>query len=136
MRGYFVDEAGVEKTTQLAIEGRWITDFQAFSQRRTTDCSYQAEEPCDGVSISKADYQRMLVTIPAMERNFRMMYEIAYGASLNRVKYLFSYSKKDIFLKFREQYPHFVNRVPQYIVAAYLGLTPEYVSKLRAKRIS
>ncbi|MGV3761209.1 Crp/Fnr family transcriptional regulator [Parapedobacter sp.] len=136
MRGYFVDEAGVEKTTQLAIEGWWITDFQAFSQRRTTDCSYQAVEPCDVFCISEADYQRLLVAVPAMERYFRLMYEIGYGASLNRVKYLFAYSKKEIFLHFREQYPDFVNRVPQYILATFLGLTPEYVSKLRAERIS
>lgn len=136
MRGYFVDCAGMEKTTQLAIEGWWITDFQAFSQRRTTDCSYQAVESCDVFRISEVDYQRLLAAVPAMERYFRQVYEIAYGAAVNRVKYLFANSKAAIFFNFRERYPDFVNRVPQYVLATFLGLSPEYVSKLRAKRLS
>lgn len=136
MRGYFVDGAGMERTTQLAIEGWWMTDFQAFSQRRTTDCTYQAVEPCDVFCISQADYQHLLAAIPVMERYFRQMYEIAYGAAVNRVKYLFANSKAGIFFNFRERYPDFVNRVPQYVLATFLGLSPEYVSKLRAKRHS
>jgi len=136
MRGYFVDDAGVEKTLQLALEGWWITDFQAFFQQRVTDNYYQAIEPCHVLSITYTDYQRLLSAHPVMERYFRQMYEIAYGAMIYRVKYQFSYSKEAIFFHFRERYPDFVNRIPQYILATFLGLTPEYVSKLRAKRLS
>ena len=136
MRGYFVDDAGVEKTLQLALEGWWITDFQAFSQQRVTDNYYQAVEPCNVLSITHADYQRLLSAHPVMERYFRQMYEIAYGAMVYRVKYQFSYSKEEIFFRFRERYPGFVNRVPQYVLATFLGLTPEYLSKLRAKQFS
>lgn len=136
MRGYFVDDTGMEKTTQLAIEGWWITDFHAFSQRRKTDCAYQAVEPCEVFRIGQADYQRLLAAIPATERYFRQVYEIAYGAAVNRIKYLFANSKAAIFFNFRERYPDFVNRVPQYVLATFLGLSPEYVSKLRAKRLS
>ncbi len=136
MRGYFVDEAGVEKTLQLALEGWWMTDFQAFFQQRTTDNYYQAVEPCDVLSITHANYQRLLSAHPVMERYFRQMYEIAYGAMIYRVKYQFTYSKEEVFFHFRERYPDFVNRVPQYVLATFLGLTPEYLSKLRAKRLS
>lgn len=136
MRGYFVDESGVEKTLQLALEGWWITDFQAFSQQRTTDNHYQAVEACKVLYITHADYQRLLGAHPVMERYFRLMYEIAYGTMINRVKYQFTYSKEAIFFHFRERYPDFVNRVPQYILATFLGLSPEYVSKLRAKQLS
>ena len=49
---------------------------------------------------------------------------------------IFTYSKEEIYLKFSEAFPDFVNNVPQYLVATYLGLSPEYVSKIRRKRFS
>ena len=52
------------------------------------------------------------------------------------MKYFFSYSKEEIYFRFRDQFPEFVNNVPQYLVATYLGLSPEYVSKLQRKNIS
>tara|TARA_R110000744_G_scaffold255074_1_gene370623 strand:- start:8252 stop:8410 length:159 start_codon:yes stop_codon:yes gene_type:complete len=52
------------------------------------------------------------------------------------MKYIFTYSKEEIYLKTREAFPDLVNNVPQYLVATYLGLSPEYVSKIRRKRFS
>jgi hypothetical protein len=64
------------------------------------------------------------------------IYQIAYGAAIMRTKYLFDSSKEEIFLSFSKKYPEFVQRVPQFQLATYLGLTPEYVSEIRKKRRS
>jgi len=52
------------------------------------------------------------------------------------MKYVFEYSKEEMFNRFRENFPEFVERVPQYMLATFLGLTPEYLSKIRAKKLS
>ena len=136
VHAFFVDQRGVEKSIQFALENWWISDFQAFYKKKVTDATIQAVEDSVVWRISRDKYTALLSDQPEMESYFRQMYEIGYGAVITRLKYLFNYSKEEIFYNFSEQFPYFVQRVPQYILATYLGLTPEYLSKLRAKRRS
>lgn len=136
LHSYFVDEGGDEKTVKFAIEGWWITDFLAFHHQRNTDFQTQAVERSSVLSINYDKYQQLLIQFPELEKYFRNIWEIAYGASLIRMKYVFEYSKEEMFNRFRKQYPEFVERVPQYILATYLGLTPEYLSKIRGRKFS
>ncbi|UZD22877.1 Crp/Fnr family transcriptional regulator [Algoriphagus halophytocola] len=136
VHAFFVDQRGVEKSIQFALENWWITDYQAFYKKKVTDATIQAVEESVAWSISRENYTALLRNHPELESYFRQMYEIGYGAMLTRLKYLFNYSKEEIFYSFSEQFPYFVQRVPQYILATYLGLTPEYLSKLRSKKRS
>ena len=136
IHAFFVDQRGVEKSIQFALENWWISDYQAFYKKKVTDATIQAVEDSVVWRISREKYSALLKVHPEMESYFRQMYEIGYGAVVTRLKYLFNYSKEEIFYNFSEQFPYFVQRVPQYILATYLGLTPEYLSKLRAKRRS
>jgi len=136
LHSYFTDQAGVEKTIKFAIEDWWITDFLAFHHQRETEFTTQAVEPSEVLRISHNSYEQLLNAHPALERYFRNVYEVTSGAALMRMKYIFDYSKEEIFNRFREQFPEFVNRVPQYMMATYLGLTPEYLSKIRGKKLS
>ena len=136
IHAFFLDQNGVEKSIQFALENWWISDYQAFYKQKPTDSSIQAVEESVVWSISKAKYDALLADHPVLESYFRQMYEIGDGAVINRIKYLFNYSKEEVFYNFSEQFPYFVQRVPQYVLATYLGLTPEYLSKLRAKRRS
>lgn len=136
LHSYFVDEGGDEKTIKFAIEGWWITDFLAFHHQRNTDFQTQAVEQSNVLSIGYNQYQQLLKQFPELEKYFRNVWEIAYGASLIRMKYVFEYSKEEMFNRFRKLFPEFVERVPQYMLATYLGLTPEYLSKIRGKKLS
>lgn len=136
LHSYFIDQQGVEKSVQFALENWWISDYQAFYKKKVTDATIQTVEESLVWSISREKYTALLKDLPEMESYFRQMYEIGYGAVITRLKYLFNYSKEEIYYNFSEQFPYFVQRVPQYILATYLGLTPEYLSKLRAKRRS
>ncbi len=136
LRACFVDQRGMEKTVQFALENWWITDFLAFHHQTGSNYSIQAVEPTQVLCISYDKLQDLLAKHPALEAYFRKVYEIGYGAALKRIKYIFDYSKEEIFFNFREDYPEFVNRVPQYMLATFLGLTPEYLSKLRTKKLS
>lgn len=136
LHSYFIDDHGTEKTIQFALENWWITDFLAFHRQSTTNYCTQAVETSEVLMISYERREELLAHHPEMERYFRRVYEIGYGAAVRRVELMFNYSKEEIFYQFREQYPEFVNRVPQYLIASFLGLTPEYLSKLRSRMLS
>nr|WKN38284.1 Crp/Fnr family transcriptional regulator [Tunicatimonas sp. TK19036] len=133
---YYVNDRGVEKTIQFAIENWWLSDYLAYHHRQKTDFYIQAVEASHVLDIDYDRQNQLLEAFPLMETYFRNIYQVAYGASIMRVKYLLDYSKEEIFFQFSEQYPEFVQRVPQYLIASFLGLTPEYVSEIRKKKRS
>lgn len=71
-----------------------------------------------------------------MEKYFRLIHQRVHAASQYRLKSLFSQTKEEIFRQFVKQYPDFIQRIPQYLLASFLGFTPEYLSELRAKKIA
>jgi len=133
---YYINDKGTEKTIQFALENWWITDQLAYHHHRKTEFFIQAIEPGQVLKISREKEDQLLSDFPILEGYFRHIYQIAYGASIMRTKYLFDHSKEEMFFSFSEQFPEFVQRVPQYQLASYLGLTPEYVSEIRKKRRS
>ncbi|MEO9511430.1 MAG: Crp/Fnr family transcriptional regulator [Flavobacteriaceae bacterium] len=133
---FFTNENGTERTVQFALENWWMTDNLAFSKQIVTDFSIQAVEYTKLLAISYEQQERLLKEFPQLERYFRTIYQISYGASLVKMKYLTDLSKEEIYFQFTEQFPHFAQRVPQYLIASFLGLTPEYVSEIRARRRS
>ena len=134
LRKFFVNEKGVEQTTEFAIENWWITDNMAFEQRAVTTFYIQAVEKSELAYISQEDQGKLVVAFPTMERYFRFVYQRAYAAAQMRIKYLFSLSKEQFYLDMLQKYPHFVQHVPQYLIASFLGFTTEYLSEIR-KRI-
>lgn len=133
---YFYDNLGNKKTTQFAIEEWWLTDFLAFQNQHPSNFNIEAVEKSEILSISFSKYHELLNKFPKMERYFRTIYETAYGAALMRFKYINTYSKEEIFFRFKEKFPEFVQRVPQYVLASFLGLTPEYLSEIKKKQFS
>lgn len=68
-----------------------------------------------------------------MERYFRLLYQRAYGATQNRMKYLTDHSKEEAYRKFHNSFPEFTTRVPQQLLASYLHMTPEYLSEIKRR---
>ncbi|WP_440120821.1 Crp/Fnr family transcriptional regulator [Tenacibaculum sp. Ill] len=130
---YFIDDLGHKKTTQFALENWWLTDFLAFQNQKRSNFTVEAVENSIVLSISFSKYNELLSKFPLLEKYFRSIYETAYGAALMRLKYVNSYSKEEMFFRFREDFPEFVQRVPQYSLASFLGLTPEYLSEIKRK---
>jgi CRP-like cAMP-binding protein len=136
LRLFFVDEKGVEQTTQFAIENWWISDYMSFQNQQPADFYIQAVEPTELLSISYSDQEHLLQTFPQMERYFRLIFQKAVAAAQLRSKYQHTYSKEVQFFHFRNKFPDFIQRIPQYLLASYLGFTPEYLSEIRKKDIS
>ncbi len=136
LRKFFVNEKGVEQTTEFAIERWWLTDHLAYEQKTTTEFYIQAVEKTSLIYISHDRQEQLMQEHPIMERYFRFVYQRAFAAAQMRVKYLFSLSKEAFYHSLQSKHPEFVQRVPQYLIASFLGFTPEYLSEIRKKKLS
>ena len=132
LRMFYIDDNGSEQTIQFALENWWMTDHDAFNKGRQASFSIQAVENCTLIAINKKDFDVLLFEHPVMEQYFRRVFERAYSASLFRMMFM-RLSKDESYRKFCERYPEFVQRIPQKLLASFLGFTPEYLSELRKK---
>lgn len=133
LRMFFINEKGVEQTTQFAIENWWLSDYMSFQTQSSSDFCIQAVEKSNLMSIDFPQQEQLMVDFPAMERYFRMVYQKANAASQRRVKFMYDYSKEEQYHLFNNSFPDFTQRIPQYLLASYLGFTPEYLSEIRKK---
>lgn len=133
LRKFFINEKGIEQTTEFAIENWWITDTFAYERQIKSDFSIQAVEKSVILKIDFQSQEVLLIKHPVMERYFRMIYQRAYAAAERRIRYLYEFSREELYVHFSTQYPWFIQRIPQYLIASFLGFTPEYLSEIRAK---
>ncbi|MCG8387837.1 MAG: Crp/Fnr family transcriptional regulator [Cytophagales bacterium] len=133
---FFIDDKGTERTVQFAIENWWMTDHLAYFNRSKTGFSIQAVEQTQLLYIHYDQQEELLSQFPGLEKYFRIIYQVAYGSALMKMKYLYDLSKEEIYFHFVDHFPEFAQRVPQYLIASYLGLTPEYVSEIRGRKRS
>ncbi len=133
LRKFFVNSKGNERTTELALESWWITDNHAFEHHVRSQFYIQAIEDSIVLVIGAKAREKLLKEHPLMERYFRVIYQRACAAAERRFRYIDDYSREEYYQKFAEKYPRVVNRIPQKILASFLGFTPEYLSELRRK---
>lgn len=136
LRKFYINEKGVEQTTEFAIETWWMTDNFAYEHQVPTEFYIQAVEKSIVLYITQEKQEKLLEKFPVMERYFRFVYQRAYAAAQKRFKFLFSFSKEEFYLQAVKNHPEFIQRVPQYLIASYLGFTPEYLSEIRKRLLS
>ncbi|MGO4709327.1 Crp/Fnr family transcriptional regulator, partial [Chryseobacterium sp. 2TAF14] len=95
LRKFFVNEKGVEQTTEFAIENWWISDTFAFEKQLKSDFNIQSVENSIVLSIDYHSQEMLLQKHPVMERYFRMVYQTAYAAAEKRFRYIYEMSKED-----------------------------------------
>jgi len=134
LRMYFLNSKAAEQITQFALEGWWLTDFLSFMDNKPSEYYIQTIETSNVISIDAHVYDDLIKELPQLERYFRIIMQKNLAASQLRTKYLYEMSKEEFYYHFNTSFPDFVQRVPQYMLASYLGLTPEYVSQLRKKK--
>lgn len=134
LRLYFIDIKGAEQTTQFAIENWWISDLTSFLFQQPSDFYIQAAEDTEVIIIEHRHYDEIFEKLPGMEKYFRLIFQKLHQASQIRIKYLYSQTAEERYINFSTLFPAFVQRIPQYMLASYLGFTPEFLSKIRARK--
>ncbi len=136
LRMFFIKDNGVEQTVQFALENWWLADYTSFASQTPSAFYIQAVEKSEILALDIQAQEELLERFPQMERYFRLVHQRAHAASQFRIKSLYDLSREELYFQFAKSYPEFVQRVPQYLLASFLGFTPEYLSEIRKKRIS
>ena len=133
LRLYFIDEKGREQITHFAIENWWLTDYLAFDTETVAAFNIQTVEDSILLQIDRTRLASLTGAVPVMDRYFRLNLQRAFGAAQRRIMMMYEKSKEAYFFEFIEKHPEFAQRVPQYMLASFLGFTPEYLSELRKR---
>jgi CRP-like cAMP-binding protein len=136
LRSYSVDDKGVERIIQFALEGWTISDLYSFLTAEPATYNIDALEESELVLISRAAHEELLKTLPKYETWIRLQVSGAYIAMQRRLTSIISLSLEDRYASFTSLYPEIVQRVPQHMIASYMGLTPETLSRVRKKLVS
>ena len=128
---YGVDDRGIEHNIQFAAEGDWIADIGSFHSKKPSRLFIEAVEPSEIIQIEQQDLYFLYINIPKLDRIFKVIIENKYVELQNRVLQNISSTAQQRYLNFLEQYPKLASRLPNVQIASYLGITPEFLSKIR-----
>jgi CRP-like cAMP-binding protein len=131
---YGVDDKGVEHNLVFATEDDWISDIGSLHKEIPSKLFIEAIEPSVVLQISKGDLWFLYTHYPKFDRNFRVIIENKYIELQDRLLQTFSTTALDRYESFISQYPHLANRLPNTQIASYLGVTAEFLSKIKNGR--
>jgi CRP-like cAMP-binding protein len=131
LRAYYVDDAGTEHIIMFAVEDWWTSDLLSFLTQTPAQLNIDALEDAEVLQIERSALEALYHKIPKLERFFRIMMQNAFIAQQQRILFNISKTAKERYLYFIEKYPKLEQRLPQHQIAAYLGITPEFLSQIR-----
>ncbi|QLH28079.1 MAG: Crp/Fnr family transcriptional regulator [Candidatus Parvibacillus calidus] len=133
LRAYSVDKNGFERILQFAPNDWWITDIHSFVTGMPASLNIDAIEESTILMITREDREKALSLVPKLERYFRILMEKNLAANRQRIIDRLSLTAKERFVSFCNTYPELINRIPQKQMASYIGVTPEFLSKMRSE---
>ncbi|GAB3702521.1 Crp/Fnr family transcriptional regulator [Spirosoma flavus] len=134
LRVFLTDEQGNESTRFLVLEGRFGTAFPSFILRQPSLAWVQSPEPSELLMLSYEDRQALYQRIPAWETMDRMGLELDYIEAIQRIESFISFDAKARYDTLLQTNPTLIQRLPAKIIADYLGISQETLSRLKAKR--
>ena len=136
LRSYNVDEKGNEHILQFAPEGWWISDIYSFLTAEPSVYNIDALEDSELLLISNSALEQLYEQVPKFERYFRILTQANMIAMQRRLTSTLSSTTEEKYLRLLSAYPDLISRVPQHMIASYLGLTPETLSRVRKRIVS
>ena len=130
---YFLNEEGIEQTLYFAVDDWWITDLDSLINDVPSTLNIEALEDSQVLIISKKDKEHLYETMPQVEKLFRMMNQQSSIALQRRILSLMNKTADKRYLEFLEKYPKLEQRLTQQQVASYLGISHEFLSRIRKK---
>jgi CRP-like cAMP-binding protein len=133
LRTFTVDEKGNEPILQFSFEGWWIADLYSFLTEEPSIYNIEALENCELLLITKPSWDILLEKVPAFERYFRILIQNSLIATQRRLMSSLSETAEEKYTKLLDNFPTCLQRVPQHMIASYLGITPETLSRIRGQ---
>jgi CRP-like cAMP-binding protein len=128
---YKVDTKGNEHNLQFSIENGWIADLGSFHSQKPSELYIEALEQSTILQITRPDLIQLYTNFPKFDRIFRVLIENAFINLQKRVLQNISSTAEERYLDFLKSYPNLFNRISNVQIASYIGVTPEFLSKIR-----
>jgi len=132
---YKVDEAAKEHNIMFAVENQWITDIGSFHAEQPSQLYIEAVEPAEVIQITKPDLLFFYANHLKFNRTFRVIVEDQFVELQNRLLQTISTTAEERYTKFVQDYPHLINRLSGIQIASYIGITPEFLSRIRSQQV-
>ncbi len=131
---YLLNEEGKETVLYFSIEDWWVSDLSSFNEQRKSDFYIQSLEDSEVLTLNPQTKEELLFHAPSFERVFRLMVQKNLSVMQNRLHSIIAKTAEQRYTDFIKRYPSIMQRVSQRHIASYLGVTPEFLSKIRAKQ--
>jgi len=133
LRNYSIDEDGKEHVIAFATKDWWISDLYSYITETPAEQAIDALIPTEVFEMMKWDMEKVFERIPKFERFFRILFQNAMVSQMRRIRQGMSVPAEDRYMEFIKQYPGIFQQIPLKYIASYLGISPEFLSKIRNK---
>lgn len=133
LKVYTLDEDGSPHISMFAVEDYWTGDLASFMTKEPSRYFIKATEDSELLGISRANYDLLFQEIPKFERFYRHLYQRSLISYIRRSNHGISFTAEERYIAFKNKYPTIINRITQKDLAAYIGVTPEFMSKIITK---
>lgn len=135
IKTYFIDNNGFEVILTFATENWWVSDMMSFSEQKPSKMFIETLEDTELLLLTLPEKEAALQKIPALERMFRLMLQRHVASYQERIFAGIALSAEQRYDLFLQKYPHLPLRIPQHLIASYLGISPEFLSRLRKRKL-
>lgn len=130
----FIDKNGFDVILTFATENWWVSDIASFQQEKPSQMWIETIEDCELLMINQANKEKLLQTFPVMEKMFRLLVQRHLVTYQERLFGNIAMTARERYDTFLSKYPALPQRIPQHLIASYLGVSPEFLSRLRNKK--
>lgn len=136
LRTYNIDGKGNEHMSIFGWEGWWISDFNSFLSGEPAVFNIDAIEESELLLLSRKDYEALTLAVPLMDRYFRILYQNSLVTKERRLMSTITHNAEERYLELSASNPKIMERIPQNLVASYLGIAPETLSRIKNNLLS
>ncbi len=128
---YYVNEKGDKNAIQFAIENHWITDATSYFSNKPAVSTIETLEPVTALMLSRTNFDLLCERYPVYDKFFRILLQNTLATQHVRIAKTISEDAEHRYAEFSKRYPHFIRRIPQYLIASFLGVKPQSLSRIR-----
>lgn len=128
---YYINEKGDKHAIQFAMEDYWITDASGYFTNKPAVFNIETLEPTRALLLNKNNFDKLCKAYPLFDRFFRILLQNSLATLHYRIAKTTSEDAKYRYKEFSQLYPLFIQRIPQYLIASYLGIAPQSLSRIR-----
>jgi len=135
LRSYCLDQNGKESTIMFASADWWVTDMYCYLNKKPAMMYIETIKDSCVFQLSRDNFDKLFISVPKFERFFRILMQNAYTREQLRIIENLTLTAEERYDRFMNKYPGIVKQVTQKQIASYLGITPEFLSTIRKKKV-